>query len=127
MLGLFLGMFSSPFNKIISIISIVIIGLGIFWGWMKLHDATVRREALENFNKQQLEIVIKEQQEFNRQTRVMQETQTRIVEALAKKIEDTEKKVSSVEEFLSSPEAKKEDREASKVLKETLKRLGAPK
>jgi hypothetical protein len=122
-----LNFLTSPIGKIVGIVFLIMSFVGMGWGMLKIHEAGIRREALASFNKQQLEIVLKEQESYNRQTRMLQETQIRIMEALAKKIEETEKKVSSVEDWLNSSEAKKSDRASSIVLKETLRRLGAPK
>lgn len=97
------------------------------WGWLKIRDASIRNEALASFNRQQLEIVAREQEEFARQSRILQETQIRIMQELSKKIEETEKKIADIDQFLESPDARKDDRPASNVLRETLRRLGAPK
>jgi hypothetical protein len=122
-----LSFLSSPIGRVVGVIGLTVTLLLGAWGWLKLHDAGIRREALANFNKQQLELVAKEQEEFNRQSRILQETQLRIMQDLAKKIEETEKKMAEIDQFLESPETRKEDRPASNILKETLRRLGAPK
>lgn len=116
----------SPSGKIVGVIGLIITLIIGAWGIIKVHDAGVRREALENFNKQQLEIALKSQEDFNRQTRILQETQNRLVESLSKSLQETERAVSGVDDYLSSAEAKKNNKDASIVIKETLKRLGAP-
>lgn len=126
MLALF-SFLSSPIGKIVGIIALVFTLAGMAWGMLKIHDSGIRRAALAEYNKQQLEIVMKEQENFNRQNRILQETQIRLMEALAKKMEETDRRVADVGEWLSSAEARKADRAASTVLKETLRRLGAPK
>jgi hypothetical protein len=116
----------SPSGKIVGVIGLIItliIGAMVL---LKVHDNNIRREALENFNKQQLEMALKSQEDFNRQTRILQETQNRLVESLSKSLQETERAVSGVDDYLSSTEAKKNNKDASIIIKETLKRLGAP-
>jgi hypothetical protein len=122
-----LSFLTTPLGRIVGSIGLIIMLFMGAWGWLKIRDASIRNEALASFNRQQLEIVAREQEEFARQSRVLQETQIRIMQELSKKIEETEKKIADIDQFLESPDARKDDRPASNVLKETLKRLGAPK
>ena len=122
-----LSFLATPLGRIVGSIGLIIMLFMGAWGWLKIRDASIRNEAISSFNRQQLEIVAREQEEFARQSRVLQETQIRIMQELSKKIEETEKKIADIDQFLESPDARKDDRPASNVLKETLKRLGAPK
>jgi hypothetical protein len=122
-----LSFLATPLGRIVGSIGLIIMLFMGAWGWLKIRDASIRNEAISSFNRQQLEIVAREQEEFARQSRVLQETQIRIMQELSKKIEETEKKIADIDQFLESPETRKDDRPASNVLKETLKRLGAPK
>jgi len=122
-----LSFLTTPLGRIVGSIGLIIMLFMGAWGWLKIRDASIRNEALASFNRQQLEIVAREQEEFARQSRVLQETQIRIMQELSKKIEETEKKIADIDQFLESPDARKDDRPASNVLKETLRRLGAPK
>jgi hypothetical protein len=122
-----LSFLTTPLGRIVGSIGLIIMLFMGAWGWIKIRDAGIRNEALVSFNRQQLEIVAREQEEFARQSRILQETQIRIMQELSKKIEETEKKIADIDQFLESPDARKDDRPASNVLKETLKRLGAPK
>lgn len=126
MIGIF-SLLSSPLGKYLAVAGGVVVFIASLWGALLIRDAGVRRQAIERFEKQQLEIVIKRQEDFNRQTRILQETQTRIIEGLNKKIEETDRKTIEVESYLNSSDARKNDRDASDILRETLKRLGAPK
>jgi hypothetical protein len=123
----FLSFLTTPLGRIVGSIGLIIMIFMGAWGWLKIRDAGIRNEALASFNRQQLEIVAREQEEFARQSRILQETQIRIMQELSKKIEETEKKIADIDQFLESPDARKDDRPASNVLKETLRRLGAPK
>jgi hypothetical protein len=123
----FLSFLATPLGRIVGSIGLIIMLFMGAWGWLKIRDASIRNEAISSFNKQQLEIVAREQEEFARQSRILQETQIRIMQELSKKIEETEKKIADIDQFLESPDARKDDRPASNVLRETLRRLGAPK
>jgi hypothetical protein len=120
----FLG---SPLGRIVGIVGLVLFLLASGWGLLKMRDASIRREALDSFNRQQLEQVVKDQEAFMRQTRILQETQSRMIESLTKKVEEVDRRAADVEAYLNSAEAKKNDRPASNIFKETLSRLGAPK
>jgi hypothetical protein len=122
-----LSFLTTPLGRIVGSIGLIIMIFMGAWGWLKIRDASIRNEALASFNRQQLEIVAREQEEFARQSRILQETQIRIMQELSKKIEETEKKIADIDQFLESPDARKDDRPASNVLRETLRRLGAPK
>jgi hypothetical protein len=122
-----LSFLTTPLGRIVGSIGLIIMLFMGAWGWLKIRDASIRNEALSSFNRQQLEIVAREQEEFARQSRILQETQIRIMQELSKKIEETEKKIADIDQFLESPDARKDDRPASNVLRETLRRLGAPK
>jgi hypothetical protein len=124
----FFTFFTTPFGKVVGILGAVIIGLALAWGALKIHDAGVRREALLEYNKRQLEQVIKDQQEQKRRwDNLEQNVLPKLYEDISKEIENTQKKVDDVEAYLNSSEVLKNDRESSEILKETLKRLGAPK
>lgn len=121
-----LSFLGTPIGRVVGIIGLVLFLLSSGWMALKIRDSNVRREALEKFNKQQLEIVVKQQQEFERQTRMLQESQARIIEGLSKRIEEADKRTAEVEAYLNNPETRKSDRPASEILKETFRRLGAP-
>lgn len=126
MLAIF-SFLSSPVGKVVGIVGLVIVGLGIAWGALKIHDASVRREALLEYNKKQLEQIIKDQQEQQRRWDNLEKNiLPKLYADISKEIESTQKKVDDVEAYLNSSEVLKNDRAASEILKETLKRLGAP-
>ena len=118
----------TPLGKIVSIVVIVsVLGLSI-WTSLKLRDASVRREALLEFNKKQLEVVIQEQEEQKKRWQNLEENVLpKLFESISKELEKTQKNVDDAEAYLRSDDARNKDREASVIIKETLRRLGAPK
>jgi hypothetical protein len=125
MISIVWAFISTPLGRYVGIIAFIAFLVASGWVALKVRDAGIRREALENFNRQQLELALKQQEEFNRQTRILQETQARIIDEMNKKIEETDRKTAEVEAYLNSPETRQNDKPASDILKETLRRLGA--
>lgn len=120
----FLG---TPLGRVVGIATLIGILFVAAWGALKIHDAGVRREALLEFNKKQMEQVLKEQQEQKqRWENFEQNVLPKLFENISKEIQDTQKKVDGVEAYLNSPDANKNDRPSSELLKEVLRRLGAP-
>jgi Sec-independent protein translocase protein TatA len=120
--------FSSPIGKYIGMALLVGYLIAMVWGALKLRDSGVRREALMEFNRKQMELVLQEQQEQKKRwENFEQNVLPKLFESITKEIQDTQKKVDSVEGYLSSEEANKEDRPASEIIKEVLRRLGAPR
>jgi len=120
----FLG---TPLGRIVGIAVLISVLVASAWVALKIHDAGIRREALLEFNKKQMELVLKEQQEQKqRWDNLEQNILPKLFENIQKEIEATQKKVDGVEAYLNSSEAAKNDRPSSEVLKEILRRLGAP-
>lgn len=120
----FLG---TPLGRIVGIAVLISALVASAWVALKIHDAGIRREALLEFNKKQMELVLKEQQEQKqRWDNLEQNILPKLFENIQKEIEATQKKVDGVEAYLNSSEAAKNDRPSSEVLKEILRRLGAP-
>ena len=118
----------TPIGKVVGGIALISFLVLSGWGLLKMRDASVRREALLEFNKKQMELVIQEQQEQKqRWENFEQNVLPKLFENISKELENTQRSVDSVESYLNSPEANKSDRPSSDILKETLRRLGAPK
>lgn len=123
----FITFLSSPLGKLagtIGAIGLIFVGV---WAWLTIHDNAIRREALEKFNKAQMELVIKGQQEFIAQTKRLEELSKSTLEKLDEQQKILDKKLSDVEAYLNSPEVEKQNRSASPILKETIRRLGNQK
>jgi hypothetical protein len=118
----------TPIGKVVGGIALISFLVLSGWGLLKMRDASVRREALLEFNKKQMELVIQEQQEQKqRWENFEQNVLPKLFENISKELENTQRSVDSVESYLNSPEANKSDRPSSDILKETLRRLGASK
>jgi hypothetical protein len=118
---------TSPLGRIVGVIGLVAFVLFSAWVALKVHDSAIRREALESFNKSQMELVLREQADQKKRWEAFEKNQAALFSKLEKQVGETQKTVDNVETYLSSPEASKSDRPSSDVLKETLRRLGAPK
>jgi len=79
LLGLMFG------SKIGTIITLVILGSGLFFGWLTWHDSEVWNKATEAFNKAQEELVAKKEEEFKQQTVVIDDNAQRIRDAIAER------------------------------------------
>lgn len=118
----------TPVGKFVGGLALVLFLIAAAWGALKLRDASVRREALLEFNKKQMELVLQEQQEQKKRwDNFEQNVLPKLFENISKEIENTQRSVDNVESYLNSPEANRADRPSSEVLKETLRRLGAPR
>jgi hypothetical protein len=119
--------FTSPLGKFVGVALLVGFLILSAWGALKMRDANVRREALLEFNRKQMELVLKEQQDQKmRWENFERNVLPKLFEDITKEIQNTQKKVDDVEAYLNSPDAIKNDRSSSEILKEVLRRLGAP-
>lgn len=120
--------FTSPVGKYVGVALLIGFLYLSFIGYLKMRDAYIRREALLEFNKKQMELVLQEQQEQKKRwENFEQNVLPKLFENISKEIENTQRSVDNVESYLNSPEANRADRPSSEVLKETLRRLGAPR
>jgi uncharacterized protein YoxC len=110
---------------VIYIIGAALLLLAVFGGY-QYWKYTVKREALAEWNRQQIEIVQKAQQEYIQKTEELKKEQKKIVNDLAKQRRDLDRKFDSLEKYLDSPKTVKHyrDRKSSEVLKRTFKELG---
>lgn len=85
----------------------------------------IRREALSQYNKTQLEETVKNQKETIVLMKRIETLSNETSAALIKQREEINLKLGEIEDYLDTPEAKKSDRGASKVIQNTLRKLGA--
>lgn len=123
-MGFLVSLFTGPLGKIATYALIALIATGALTGIYLNWKSTIRQEALAEYNKNQLEQVIKDRERMVEQLNQLGEAQKTIVLQLAKQQDDLATKLSKIDDFLSSPEAQKGDRPSSEVLKETIRRLG---
>ena len=111
-------------NKyVIYAISVLIIGLfstGAYFIWK--HQ--VEQAVLAEFNRAQLEKVVKDQKESLELMKTLSVTQDRIIVEMQARNAELTAKIGGIEDYLVSPDAVKDNRESSEVLKKTIERLG---
>jgi uncharacterized protein HemX len=120
MIAAVISFLSGPLGKVVGYAALA---LGI-WGAYELWEYKTEQRALSEFNRKQLEQVLKDKEKYIRQ---LEETR-KIVEDVTRQVreanEQLEKTTKTVEDFLNSPEAIKQDKPASPLLKETIRKLG---
>ena len=111
------------FNRIIIFTVIVFISFGtlsgIYYSWRK----GVEREALLEFNQKQLEQTVKDNEDYQRQLKEIQDNQEAIIQRNEEDKRNFETKMKDATDYLEKTETQKLDRQASEVLKKTVIRL----
>ena len=125
MLGSILKFVASPGGTIAAYLVGALFAIGTLAALYKMHNDGIRREALAEYNKTQLEETVRNQKEFILTLKKIGELQQEAVIKLDKNNKLIDERIGKVEDFLNSEEAKKSDRSASSVLRETLRQLGA--
>lgn len=116
----FLG---TTFGKIVtSAGAIVLIVLFIYTSYVS-HVNSIKREALLEFNTQQLELVIQDQKQFQRKMDNLLIVQNQIIDELETLNRDLEDEVETIRDRLAAGDF--EDRESSEILKQTIIELEA--
>lgn len=85
---------------------------------------SVEARVLAEFNRKQMEQVIKDQERFIADAKALRETADEIRTRVDRSDAELAKKLKEVDDFLSKPETVKQDRPASPLLRETIRRLG---
>lgn len=115
------------FNKYVVYVIVAVTVLAVASTAILMWKASIRREALLEFNNKQLEQTVKEQQKFLEDMKAVNANQKKIIDDMTTKNEELSKQLKSIEDFLDSDEAKKNDRESSDLLKRTIKELSGQK
>jgi hypothetical protein len=123
-MGALLRLIAGPGGTIIMYVLLGLFAAGTGLVLYKMHNDGIRREALAQFNKTQLEESLKIQKQFADRMIAIGELQNAELRRLAERNIELERQVQGVTEFLNSPRAQEADRPASEVLSETLRRLG---
>jgi septin family protein len=97
---------------------------GTIFGIIKVHDANIRHEATLAFNQAQMQKVLAEQEDFRKKTEVLEKWNQDLNDKLDKTNQALDDQKNGIESYINTL---KDDHTASDVLKETLRRLGAPK
>lgn len=89
--------------------------------------ASIRKEALLEFNNKQLEQIIKDQEKNISDLNNIHQITNKVLEELRTRNEVLEKQVGVLETYLNSTEVQKSDRLSSDILNETIKQLSGQK
>ena len=122
-----LQFFSGPFGKITAYIAAGAILIIVIFIAVKTHDNNIRAEALNAWNKLQLEEIVKNQKETLDKLKKIEELNNTIQSEMIQKNKDIDDKLSSIDLYLNKPSTVKQDRKASNILKDTIKSLGNQK
>jgi uncharacterized protein HemX len=95
----------------------LITGLYLFW------KRSIELQALQDFNRQQLEQTVREQEIFRQKQAELEEQQRIISRNLAAENTRLRTRVESIQNMLNSPETAASDRPASDILRRTVDEL----
>lgn len=123
------------FSTIISFVSSPIGGLvakilggfflvGILLGLYKIHNDGIRREAVAEQNRRQLEQVVTDQRRFIQQLEAVNNLQLETLGALQRQNDSLNARLRRVTDYLNSPQAQTNNRPSSEVLRNTVRQLG---
>lgn len=114
-IGFFLG------NRIGQIITLIVVGSGLFFGWLAIHDNEIWKKATDAFNTKQDALVEQKKQEFEQKTGQINENAERIRRAIEASQQQTHE---TAKEILKNAEGKGSE-QASPYLKSIIKQLDA--
>lgn len=92
---------------------------GVYYAWKR----DIERQALMEFNMNQLEQTAADQKKYLEKQELIGQAQQSITLELLEQNQKLTKKIESVSIYLNSDSAKKNDREASIILKNTIEQL----
>lgn len=123
MLTAILTFIASPVGKIVSYIIGGISVVSALVIMLKIHDSSIKNQALLEFNQKQMEQIIKDQAELTKKMNDVKQIQDQILENEKQFKQNLDKKLSGINGFLNSDEAKKLDRSSSEILKRTIREI----
>jgi len=83
----------------------------------------VEYRALMQYNMNQMQQIVRDQQEFTRQQTALFNEQQRLTREILTRNEELQRRTERVNEYLSSPRARSADRQSSEVIRETINQL----
>jgi len=110
-------------NKYILYAILTGIAIAIISTYVIMWKSGIRKQALLEFNNQQLQQTISDQELYITNMKLLNESQNAILDNIKKQNESMSKQLADIEDYLNSEEAKKNDRPASPIIKETIRRL----
>jgi hypothetical protein len=90
-------------------------------GGVKLHDFNIRQQAVQDFNRKQLELVLKNQEDQAAKLKEVQKLQTQYLADLKQNSDQLDTKFGDIQQRLST--IKGGENQSSKLLKETVREL----
>lgn len=115
--------FSGTIGKVVLWMVGIVSVIGIIFTAKYLYDSAIEARVLLEYNKQQLEQVVKSQEEYISQLKQLQEIQKQVSDELKQKITEVDQKVDNVNDFIDSTDIEGKDKPSSEILKETVRRL----
>ena len=119
--GLIFNIFNKPLFYVFMLL--VLISVGLYYTSMQ----DVKKIALMEYNREQLEENIKQQQLMMERQQKISDMQLTIQKQLSDQNEKLTAKLSTIDRYLSSDDAKKANRPSSDVLRNTLRMLSEKK
>ncbi len=123
MLNSIISFLSSPIGGLISKIVGGIALVGIVLGLYSMHNAEIRRQAIAEQNRRQLEQIVTDQQRFIRELQAINNLQLETLRALERQNEIVSTRLRRVTQYLESPQAQNANRPSSEVLRNTIRQL----
>jgi uncharacterized protein HemX len=121
-----LGVLQMPFllsllsiKKLWIYLAVLLFVVGAYYAW----KASVERQALLQFNQQQLEQTVRDQEEFRQRQAAIEEQQRQAARQLIEENRRLRASMESIQTMLNSPEFSANDRPSSDILKRTIEQL----
>jgi hypothetical protein len=115
---------SSPIGGLVAKVLGGFLLLGIVLGLYKIHNDGIRREAMSEHNRAQLEQVVTDQRRFIQQLEAVNNLQLEALGALQRQNDTLNARLRRVTDYLNSPQAQANNRASSEVLRNTIRQLG---
>jgi Tfp pilus assembly protein PilN len=110
-------------NKYVVYGILALIAIAVGTTYFIMWKASIKQQALLEFNNKQLEQVIEEQKLFNENMKALSASSKVIIETMSQKNEEVSTKLKNLEDYLTEQESK-QTTESSEVLKRTIIELG---
>ncbi len=111
--------FGGPLGTIGIYVIMGVLAVGIVFGYLALRDSAVKREATLNFNRQQLDQVIRDQRLLQENLKTLSETSQRIIVELDERNDADAKRIEEIKKSIDELK----DQSSSEILKRTIEGL----
>lgn len=123
MISVVLAFISSPVGRIVTYVTAALFAIGIAFVALKIHESSIRNEALISFNNKQIESTLLSTQQLLKQNEQLVEKQNQILKSIKEKNDMLDASLSKIDQFLNEPDTIANDRPSSDILKRTIKSL----